>query len=54
MTKPFFDKIALIGIGLIGGSIALAARRGGHARTVVAATRRAETAETAELETTRT
>jgi len=31
MTEPLFDKIALIGIGLIGGSIALAARRGGLA-----------------------
>jgi len=45
--KPIFGKIALIGIGLIGGSIALAARRAGLARTIVAATRRAETAETA-------
>jgi cyclohexadieny/prephenate dehydrogenase len=47
MSKPLFDKLALIGIGLIGGSIALAARRGGFARKIVAATRRAETAETA-------
>jgi cyclohexadieny/prephenate dehydrogenase len=39
-----FDKIALIGIGLIGGSIALAARRAGLAGEIVAATRRAETA----------
>ncbi|HEV7546426.1 MAG TPA: prephenate/arogenate dehydrogenase family protein, partial [Reyranella sp.] len=38
-----FDKIALIGIGLIGGSIALAARRGGFAKKIVAATRRPET-----------
>ena len=44
---PMFEKIALIGIGLIGGSIALAARRGGFARKIVAATRRPETAETA-------
>src|SRR5205823_8779682 len=47
MSKPFFDKIALIGIGLVGGSIALAARRGGFANKIVAATRRPETAETA-------
>jgi len=47
MSKPMFDKIALIGIGLIGGSIALAARRAGYARSIVAATRRAETADTA-------
>jgi len=45
--QPMFDKIALIGIGLIGGSIALAARRGGFAKKIVAATRRPETAETA-------
>ena len=45
--QPMFDKIALIGIGLIGGSIALAARRGGLARKIVAATRRQETADTA-------
>ena len=47
MTEPLFDRVALIGIGLIGGSIALAARRGGLARTIVAATRRQETADTA-------
>jgi cyclohexadieny/prephenate dehydrogenase len=39
-----FGKIALIGIGLIGGSIALAARRGGLAKQIVAATRREATA----------
>ena len=42
-----FDKIALIGIGLIGGSIALEARKRGLAKTIVAATRSAETAATA-------
>ena len=47
MNKPLFDKVALIGIGLIGGSIALAARRGGLAREIVAATRKPETAEIA-------
>ncbi len=45
--QPMFDKIALIGIGLIGGSIALEARKRGLARTIVAATRSAETAATA-------
>ena len=45
--QPMFDKIALIGIGLIGGSIALAARRNRFARKIVAATRWAETPETA-------
>src|SRR4030095_15687658 len=44
MTQRLFDKIALIGIGLIGGSIALAARRGGLATKIVAATRSEETA----------
>jgi cyclohexadieny/prephenate dehydrogenase len=42
-----FDKIALIGIGLIGGSIALEARKRGLAKSIVAATRSAETAATA-------
>ena len=44
MSEPLFDKIALIGIGLIGGSIALEARKRGLARSIVAATRSAETA----------
>jgi len=42
--QPMFDKIALIGIGLIGGSIALEAGKRGLAKTIVAATRSAETA----------
>jgi cyclohexadieny/prephenate dehydrogenase len=44
MSAPLFDKIALIGIGLIGGSIARDARKRGLARHIVAATRSAETA----------
>jgi cyclohexadieny/prephenate dehydrogenase len=44
MSTPLFDKIALIGIGLIGGSIALEVRKRGLARTIVAATRKPETA----------
>ncbi|NDH61925.1 MAG: prephenate/arogenate dehydrogenase family protein [Alphaproteobacteria bacterium] len=47
MSKVHFEKIALIGIGLIGGSIALEARKRGLARSIVAATRSAETAATA-------
>jgi len=47
MSTFMFDKIALIGIGLIGGSIALEARKRGLARSIVAATRSAETAATA-------
>ncbi|WP_084421139.1 prephenate/arogenate dehydrogenase family protein [Henriciella litoralis] len=34
MTAPIFDQIAVIGIGLIGSSIALAARESGAARKV--------------------
>jgi cyclohexadieny/prephenate dehydrogenase len=44
MSTVLFDKIALIGIGLIGGSIARDARKRGLARHIVAATRSAETA----------
>jgi cyclohexadieny/prephenate dehydrogenase len=47
MSQPMFEKIALIGIGLIGGSIALEARKRGLAKSIVAATRSAETAATA-------
>ena len=47
MSGPLFDKIALIGIGLIGGSIALEARKRGLANKIVAATRKAETADLA-------
>src|SRR5258707_13894558 len=43
-SGPLFEKIALIGIGLIGGSIALEARKRGLAKSIVAATRSAETA----------
>jgi cyclohexadieny/prephenate dehydrogenase len=39
-----FNKIALIGIGLIGGSIALEARKRGLAKSIVAATRSPATA----------
>ena len=40
---PVFGRLALIGIGLIGGSIARAARRGGLAGEIAISTRRAET-----------
>ncbi len=43
-----FDRIALIGIGLIGSSIAHAARRHGLARTIAISTRKAETLAEAE------
>ncbi len=44
---PVFERVALIGLGLIGGSIALAARRAGAAGRVVGYARTAETRETA-------
>jgi cyclohexadieny/prephenate dehydrogenase len=47
MSKPMFDRIALIGIGLIGSSISHAARRGGLAKTIVGSARTAATVETA-------
>ena len=36
MADPIFDRVAIIGVGLIGSSIARAARRGGLARAIVA------------------
>ena len=35
MTEPLFNRIAILGLGLIGSSIARAVRRGGLAETVV-------------------
>ncbi|GGJ41684.1 prephenate/arogenate dehydrogenase family protein [Neoroseomonas lacus] len=44
MVEPVFNRLCLVGIGLIGSSIArVAQQRGDIARTVVATTRRAET-----------
>lgn len=43
MSKPHFDRIALIGLGLIGSSISHAARRGGLAKSIVGTARTAET-----------
>lgn len=42
-TAPIFKRLCLIGIGLIGASIALRARRDGLAETIVVSTRRKET-----------
>ncbi len=39
MSGPLFDRIALIGLGLIGSSIALAARRGTLAREIAGTSR---------------
>jgi cyclohexadieny/prephenate dehydrogenase len=48
MSDPVFQRLALIGIGLIGSSIALAARRGNLARHIAVSTRSAETLRRAE------
>jgi cyclohexadieny/prephenate dehydrogenase len=48
MSEPIFPRLALIGIGLIGSSIALAARRGGHAAHIAISTRSAQTLHRAE------
>ena len=44
-TKPLFDRLALIGVGLIGSSIARAARAQGVVRTIVATARTSQTRE---------
>lgn len=43
MTEPLFDTMALIGVGLIGSSIARAARAQGAVRSIVATARSPET-----------
>ncbi|WP_028034760.1 prephenate/arogenate dehydrogenase family protein [Chelativorans sp. J32] len=43
MADPLFNRIALVGIGLIGSSIARVIRREGLANTIVVNTRRPET-----------
>jgi cyclohexadieny/prephenate dehydrogenase len=43
MTKPLFDTLALIGVGLIGSSIARAARAHGAVRSIVATARSPKT-----------
>ncbi|MEQ9179616.1 MAG: prephenate/arogenate dehydrogenase family protein [Nitratireductor sp.] len=47
MSDPMFDRVALVGIGLIGSSLAHVIRREGLAGTVVVSTRSAETLERA-------
>jgi cyclohexadieny/prephenate dehydrogenase len=50
MTEPLFEKLALVGVGLIGSSIARAARAQGAVRTIVATARSPKTrARVAEL-----
>ncbi|WP_417677883.1 prephenate/arogenate dehydrogenase family protein [Roseibium sp.] len=48
MSEPLFDRIALIGIGLIGSSIAQAVRTRGLAREIAISTRSPETLARAE------
>ncbi len=43
MSEPLFEKIALVGIGLIGSSLARVVRREGLAREIVISTRSADT-----------
>lgn len=43
MSEPLFERVALIGIGLIGSSIAINANQRGLARHVAIATRSPET-----------
>ncbi len=43
MPQPMFDRIALVGIGLIGSSLARVVRREGLAGHIAIATRTAET-----------
>lgn len=47
MSKPLFGKVALLGVGLIGSSMAHAMRRGGLAGHIAGYARRAETQEAA-------
>ncbi|EKF17805.1 prephenate/arogenate dehydrogenase family protein [Nitratireductor pacificus] len=49
MPEPLFDKVALIGIGLIGSSLAHAIRRAGLAGSVTVSTRSGETLERARV-----
>ncbi len=48
MPAPIYDRIALIGIGLIGSSLARVIRREGLARQIVVSSRSAETLKRAE------
>jgi prephenate dehydrogenase len=47
VTGAVLGRVAVVGLGLLGGSVALAAKRRGAAREVVGATRSAEARETA-------
>jgi cyclohexadieny/prephenate dehydrogenase len=47
MTAPMFERVALIGLGLIGSSLSHAIRRGGIARTIVGHAQSDKTRDTA-------
>ena len=47
MTEPMFERVALIGIGLIGSSLSHAMRRRGLARTIVGTAQSKKTRDTA-------
>ncbi|WP_072369185.1 prephenate/arogenate dehydrogenase family protein [Hyphomicrobium sp. NDB2Meth4] len=47
MSRPMFERVALIGVGLIGSSISHAARRGGLAKEIVGSARTRSTVDTA-------
>jgi cyclohexadieny/prephenate dehydrogenase len=47
MTQPMFERVALVGIGLIGSSISHAMRRKGLAKEIVGSARTKQTLETA-------
>jgi cyclohexadieny/prephenate dehydrogenase len=47
MTAPMFERVALIGLGLIGSSLSHAIRRGGLARTIVGHAQTPKTRDTA-------
>ncbi|MEN8159510.1 MAG: bifunctional prephenate dehydrogenase/3-phosphoshikimate 1-carboxyvinyltransferase, partial [Myxococcota bacterium] len=44
MSAPSFERVAVVGLGLLGGSVAAAARARGVAGTVIAVSRGRETA----------
>lgn len=49
MTTPLFERVAIIGLGLIGGSLAAAMRARGLAKTIVAGSRSERTLERGKL-----